>query len=127
MILLVPDGADSILHKIPAYIKTERMDAYHTFECAAFDAIFRTFYDLEIEGFVQLAEQISEALSVYRQKGIILPAGVQENMRNYKNQLAHALQRITAVKTLLIDLIGDEEEMALMNLSLLHERPNLYR
>lgn len=127
VILFVPDGADSILIKIPSYIKAERSDRYMNFESCAYDAIFRTFYDLEREGFQQLAQDISEALILYRGSGSLLPVSVQEDMKNLKNRLSVLLQRISAMNSLLQDLIADEEEMSLMNLTYLSKRQHLYR
>ncbi len=126
-ILFVPDGADSLLTKVPSYIKNERNNRYMNFESCAFDAIFRTFYDLERDGFEQLARDISEALVLYRGSGSLLPISVQEDMRNHKNRLSSVLQRISAMRSLLQDLIADEEEMSLMNLSLLQQKPTLYQ
>lgn len=127
VVLFIPDGADSLLTKIPAYIRAERTDKYMNFESCAYDAIFRTFYDLERDCFQQLAKDISDTLVAYRGTGSLLPLSVQEEMRNNKNRLSITLQRISAMRLMLQDLIADEEEMSLMNLSMLNKLPQHYK
>jgi hypothetical protein len=62
----------------------------------------------------------------YFKTGSLLPIEVQENMRNLKNDLSLMLNRTTSSRNALLNLTEDDEEMALMNLTLLKENPKLY-
>ena len=56
----------------------------------------------------------------------MLPIEVQEQMRNRKNDLCVMLGRITSARHTINELTEDDEDMALMNLTLLQRKPTLY-
>ena len=58
--------------------------------------------------------------------GSLLPIEVQEKMRNRKNDLSVMVRRIVSARHAIQDLTEDEEDLALMNLSVLHRKPSLY-
>jgi hypothetical protein len=47
-------------------------------------------------------------------------------MRNRKNDLSVMVRRIVSARHTIQDLTEDEEDLALMNLSVLHRKPSLY-
>ena len=59
--------------------------------------------------------------------GSLLPIEVQEQMRNRKNDLCVMLGRITSARHTINELTEDDEDMALMNLTLLKKKPKLYQ
>ena len=56
-----------------------------------------------------------------------MPVKVQEAMRSSKNDLSSMMNRVSASRKALQELTEDDEEMALMNLTVLKEDPSLYR
>jgi hypothetical protein len=52
---------------------------------------------------------------------------VQEKMRNRKNDLSVMMRRIISARQALTVLTEDDEQMALMNLSVLRNKPALYQ
>jgi hypothetical protein len=59
--------------------------------------------------------------------GSLLPIEVQEKMRNRKNDLSVMIRRISSARNTINVLTEDDEEMALMNLTVLREKPSLYQ
>jgi hypothetical protein len=59
--------------------------------------------------------------------GSLLPIEVQEKMRNRKNDLSVMMRRITSARNTVNVLTEDDEEMALMNLTVLRNKPHLYQ
>ena len=59
--------------------------------------------------------------------GSLLPIEVQEKMRNRKNDLSVMMRRISTARSAIQQLTEDDEDMALMNLTLLRDKPALYR
>jgi hypothetical protein len=64
---------------------------------------------------------------VARAAGSLLPIEVQEKMRNRKNDLSVMMRRIISARQALTVLTEDDEQMALMNLSVLRNKPALYQ
>ena len=48
-------------------------------------------------------------------------------MRNRKNDLSVMMRRISTARSAIQQLTEDDEDMALMNLTLLRDKPALYR
>jgi hypothetical protein len=126
--LFVAQGADSILLSVPSYIRLNQSDTDLSFESCAYDAILRTLSELQKEGINQLASEIQGVLPFFQKRhGTLLPVEIQEDMKNYKNQLSFYLQRITCFRHLVEDLIADEEEMVLMHVSLFWNHIEYYQ
>jgi hypothetical protein len=70
-------------------------------------------------------KEVEEVLS-YFQDGAILPVEQQERMRSLKNSVNAAKSRFSGHKRVLLELMDDDEVMALMNLTKLKDRPTLY-
>lgn len=102
----------------------------HGFECIAYDALLRTFLELENETLFYLAKEATTLINNYyraNSSGSILPYTVQDEMKLHKNHLAIIAERVSSCRQLLNDLSEDEEEMCLMNLTLLQKQPNFYQ
>lgn len=69
---------------------------------------------------------MDELLSWF-QYGAILPIEKQEKMRSAKNAVNLMKSRINGHKRVLLELMDDDEVMALMNLSKLRKNPTLYQ
>jgi magnesium transporter len=126
VILLVPQGADSILHRLSNNLNVDKFEKQTAFEMHAIDALLRTLIDSEREIFLTLEEQISRTLQYFR-NGSLLSIEIQEDMRMLKNQLSQIMNRLELCRNTLVELTEDDEEMALMNLSVLKLKPTLYR
>jgi magnesium transporter len=126
VILLVPQGADSILNRLSSNLKVDKSEKQADFEMHAFDALLRTLIDSEREIFLSLEEQIKRTLQYFR-NGSLLSIEIQEEMRMLKNQLSQIMNRLELCRNTLVELTEDDEEMALMNLSVLKLKPALYR
>jgi hypothetical protein len=132
LVLFVPDGADTLLEKLPALINAYLAEGSTSngFECIAYDALLRTFFELENESLFYLAKQVSTLINDYyrpNKSGSILPYTVQDEMKLHKNHLAIIAQRVSSCRQLLDGLSEDEEEMCLMNLTLLQKQPSYYQ
>eukprot|EP01035_Chromulina_nebulosa_P027431 gene27431-36084_t len=132
LLLIVPDGADELISWLDKHMKvwarhhnhnhsknrTENKDA---FEARAYEALLITVRDLEIQTYEALENSIQMVLSYFK-KGSLLPIEIQEKMRTLKNELSVMLSRTVGSKNVLAAITEDEEEMALMNLTLLKRK-----
>lgn len=126
LILLVPQGADSILDRLSNNLKVDKFEKQPVFELHALDALLHTLIDSERDVFLSLEEQIKRTLQYFR-NGSLLSIEIQEEMRMLKNQLSQIMNRLELCRNALEELTEDDEEMALMNLSVLKSNPSLYR
>lgn len=62
----------------------------------------------------------------YFRSGSLLPIEVQEKMRSLKNDLSMMISRVGSSQRLLKVITEDDEELALMNLTPLRNKPSLY-
>ncbi len=74
----------------------------------------------------KLSSEVKSALSGLKRRTII-SAPLQEKMRMLKNRLSSLSARILAHRRALEDILEEEVEMALMNLTHLHQNPQLYK
>jgi hypothetical protein len=127
VILFVPDGADSILSTFEYNILLENMEIKQSaFELHAIDAFVRAVLDHSHGLFYRLKKEIDETLSYFKM-GSLISIEIQENMRGFKNELSLLLTQLTLSRDVLEELSEDDEDMALMNLSILKENPKLYQ
>jgi hypothetical protein len=92
----------------------------------AFEALLTTVMALETQEFNRVNAQVQSVLGYFR-TGSLLPIEVQERMRNRKNELLVMLRRISSARSAINELTEDDEDMALMSLSVLRAKPLLYR
>lgn len=138
LILLVPDGADSLLALVEDHMMlwVESKQQAHEmsgpivdtpFEIHAYDAMLTTVSSLLSREYTRFERDVDSVLTLFKQKGLILSVDAQENMRYLKNQASRMLTRLKSFRRALEDLVEDDEDMALMNLTLLRRRPRLYQ
>ena len=96
------------------------------FEMHAYEALLTTVMALETQEFNRVNAQVQLILGYFR-TGSLLPIELQEQMRNKKNDLAVMIRRISSARNTLNALTEDDEDMALMNLSVLKHKPKLYQ
>lgn len=97
------------------------------FEAHAYEALLTTVKALETQEFEKLNNIVQETLSYFKAGGALLPVELQEQMRALKNGLSLMVNRVSSSRKALEELTEDDEEMALMNLSILRNDPSLYR
>jgi Mg2+ and Co2+ transporter CorA len=148
VILIVPQGADSLLELVQDHIFTwvedskdrkmnfgdddgegreEGLSEKVSFEAHAYDALLTTVSSLLVREFGRLDKGVEEVLEQFQQKGCILSIDAQEKMRQLKNQASRMLTRLASFRRALNDVVEDDEGMALMNLTLLKDKPKLYK
>ena len=96
------------------------------FELHAYDAILTTVKVLQSQQLDRVNNMAVELLS-YTKKGSLLPLELQEEMRELKNIVSHMGGKLDAYRRALNELLDNDCDMALMNLSLLAEKPILYK
>ena len=73
-----------------------------------------------------MKKEVREILDVFK-SGSLLSVEVQEKMRDVKNQLSMMVSRVASSQRVLAEITGDDEELALMNLTTLKNKPKLYK
>ena len=96
------------------------------FELHALEALLMTVNSIQQQEFAFLSNEVNDILSYFK-VGTILQVDEQERMRRIKNSTTNLTSRIQAKKRALIDVLEDDDVMALMNLTQLRNQPVLYR
>jgi magnesium transporter len=100
---------------------------YVPFEMHAYETLLTTVASLQAQEYARTNGEVQSILMQFKQKGCILPIEAQEKMRNLKNYMSQMTSRLSAYQRTLEGIVDDEESMALMNLTLLHTQPRLYK
>ena len=95
------------------------------FEVHAYDALLTTASSLLSREYTRFETNVDIVLTLFSKKGLILSVDAQEKMSSLKNQVSRMLARIASFRRALEDLVEDDEDMALMNLTLLSRSPSL--
>ena len=95
------------------------------FESHAYEALFTTVTSMQSQEYSVLKNDVEGLISFFKY-GAILPIDKQEAMRVCKNSVNLLKSRVTSHKRVLLELMDDDEVMALMNLSKLRKKPSLY-
>ena len=96
------------------------------FEIHAYEALLMTVKELETQEFTFIHDQIQNAL-LYFKDAALVPIQIQSQIRQLKNDLSIMMSRVQGSRQALQEITEDDEDMALMNLSLLKKKPKLYR
>ncbi len=96
------------------------------FEIKAFEAILDAVVTIHSQEFHRYSKKIKEALDKLKSRSIV-PVKLQEKIRNLKNGLSSIAARISAHRRALDEILEEDEEMALLNLSKLAAKPSLYK
>ena len=97
-----------------------------TFEYRAYEAIFGTAIEIRKQEEESIRDKVDTVTRIMKKYSIV-PFEVQEKMRQYKNRVSEMLEKVGAYRHILNELLECDESMALMNLSLLRDKPELYR
>lgn len=97
-----------------------------SFEIQAYEAIFGTAIEIRKQEESNIRDRIDVVTQIMKKYSIV-PFEVQEKMRQYKNKVTEMLEKVGACRHILVELLEDDESMALMNLSVLKEHPQFYR
>lgn len=92
----------------------------------AYDALLKSLLDFEREKYKELKQQITSTLQLFK-GAALLSIEIQEEMRLLKNKLSQLTSNLESTRTVLQELTEDDEEMALMNLTVLQTKPSLYK
>lgn len=95
------------------------------FEAHAIEALLTTVNSLHVQDFDHVNKDVHDVLSVFK-SGAILPVDKQEKMRTLKNAVTLMKSRTLGHKRVLLDVMEDDETMALMNLTKLKHNSKLY-
>lgn len=130
--LIVPNGADSLLYLLHEHmhVMVEDDDVFGTgqissFELRAYKAMFATVTSLHTQEYISVQSKVEKVLKKFRSLKSI-NVELQEHIRMLKNTVSSQAVKVNAYRRLFKDLINSDDDVALMNLSLLKERPNLY-
>ena len=133
MMLIVPDGADSLLYMLHDYMHGIVEDADGSFDPAAdtgpeiraYKALFSTITAIHQQEYLSVCAKVERALSKFQSMKTIT-VELQEAIRVLKNTVSSQGIKVAAYQRLIRDLLGNDEDLALMNLSLLKENQILY-
>jgi hypothetical protein len=104
---------------------TNGMGAISSPEIRAYKAMFATITAIQTQEFESIQSKVDTVLNkMKRYKSI--PVELQEHIRMLKNALSSQTVKTSAYIRLLQDLLHNEEDLALMNLTLLKTKPSLY-
>lgn len=148
IIVVVPDGADSLISILTNVLNVQKADeiidsAAHkdsvlasvvseddsskvAFEIKAYEAILDTVIRTQRLEFTRIKRSVHESL-VKLKKRAIIPAQLQEKIRGLKNQLSSIAARVTAHRRALNELLEQDVDMAVMNLTKLKQNPSWYQ
>jgi hypothetical protein len=96
------------------------------FELHAYEALLTTVKSVESQQLENLTDRVQNILHIYKTSTFIA-LEVQTNLKQYKNDLSQMLNRLEKILNALKNIVEDDQDMALMNLTLLKDKPSLYR
>jgi uncharacterized protein YutE (UPF0331/DUF86 family) len=105
-----------------------RMHGGHgiAFEIRAFEAVLDTVVGTHSSEFKRVQMTARKTMEKLRRKSIV-PVKVQEKMRNMKNALSSLTARVQAHQRAVEQLLEEDADMALMNLTRMRQHPEYYR
>lgn len=116
MIVVIPDGADSMISMLTNEINTQVQEESDggsegaPFEIKAYEAILDTVVRLHRQEHGRIAVSVRESLARLRKRAIV-PAQLQERMRSLKNALSSVTARVSAHRRALDELLGEIFEL----------------
>jgi len=132
LVLIVPNGADSLLYLLHEHMHSivEDDDVFGTgntssFEIRAYKAMLATVTSLHTQEYISCNSKVERILSKFRNLNSIT-VEFQEHLRMLKNTVSSQLVKTNAYRRLFKDLVDNDDDVALLNVSLLKEKPNLY-
>ena len=128
LILFVPDGADVLIQLLSNQMQSYMNDVGTElpFEMQAYEAIFGTVIEIQKLQLSDLDARIKKVSKILRKYSIV-PVEIQEKVQQFKQRVSEMIERAKAHKHILEELLEADDELALLALSLLKEKPQLYR
>ena len=129
ILLIVPKGADALLYLLHDHmhgmVEDKEVNVSPAPELRFFHAIFSTAVSLHTQEYVHVCSRVEKVLQRFKQlKSVTID--VQEHIRILKNSVSSQYVKVNAYRRVLRELLDSPDDIALMNLSLLKEKPGLY-
>jgi hypothetical protein len=102
------------------------LDNENSFELHTIEVLFTIIKTVENKEFEYINIETKKILKYYK-KGALLSASIQNELKKLKNGLNCLQRRVVNCQRALIELTDNDEDMALMSLSLLKRKPFLYK
>jgi len=132
--LIVLDGSDSLLANFESHMNdwfpeetSDGVKVQVPFELHAYDAIFTTVKIFQAQKHERMKHTCKRILKLIQQKGSLLPLSLQEEMRDSKMNASELVGTVELYRRAIYEVIVNDDQMALMNLSKLERNPLLYR
>ena len=128
LILLVPDGADVLIQLLSNQMQSYMEDTTTNipFEMQAYEAIFGTVIEIQKLHLRELDARVKKVSKILRKYSIV-PVEVQEKVQQFKQRVSEMIERARTHKHILEELLEEDTQLSLLALSLLKEKPQLYR
>lgn len=128
LILLVPDGADMLIQLLSNQMQahTRELSLHNPFEMQAFEAIFGTVIEIQKLQLSDLEARIKKVSRILRKYSIV-PVEVQEKVQMFKQRVSEMIERARGHKRIMEELLEEDDHLALMALTLLKNKPHLYK
>ena len=97
-----------------------------SFEERAYETIISSVIGSQTLEYEMCVSQALDVLSAFKVASII-SIERQEQMRMIKNKVVGMIAKVNAYRLTLFDLLEDDVDLAMMNLSLLKRKPSLYK
>jgi hypothetical protein len=95
-------------------------------EYRAYKAILATALALHTQEYVNVCSKLDKVLGRFKSLKTIT-IELQERIRIIKNKVSSQTVKINAYRRLFQDLLQNDDDLSLMNLTLLKDKPHLYR
>jgi hypothetical protein len=129
ILLIVPKGADALLYLLHDHmhgmVEDKEVNVSPAPELRFFHAIFSTAVSLHTQEYVHVCSRVERVLQRFKQLKTVT-IDVQEHIRILKNSVSSQYVKVNAYRRVLRELLDSPDDIALMNLSLLKEKPGLY-
>ena len=134
IVLSVPDGADALLYMLHEHMHeivedTEGIlddSGFLPPEIRAYKALFLTIIAIHQQEYNSICKKVDKALKKFAAVNKIT-SEIRETIRVLKNSVEAQEIKVKDYQRLLKDLLRNQDDLALMNLSLLKARPYLYK
>ncbi len=107
-------------------LRTEEQSDLTDYEFCALEGLVTIIKSYEEQELAAISASLGVVLRYYR-NGQTPPVAVEKQFKEVKGHLFGLKKRVLGYKATLVAATEDEEQMALMNLSFLKTRPDLYR
>eukprot|EP00602_Paraphysomonas_sp_CaronLab_P002902 CAMPEP_0185029866 /NCGR_PEP_ID=MMETSP1103-20130426/16469_1 /TAXON_ID=36769 /ORGANISM="Paraphysomonas bandaiensis, Strain Caron Lab Isolate" /LENGTH=334 /DNA_ID=CAMNT_0027564779 /DNA_START=17 /DNA_END=1018 /DNA_ORIENTATION=- len=128
LIFRCPDTGSDTVDCLTTHIKeciSHNKDV--NFEWHVLEGILGTVVEVFKQELSVLQSRAQKIFKVMKSFRSVVPVAIQEKTLQCKYEVSEQLQRAQAHKQIIEELMEDDEEMALMNLSVLKSEPDLYR